>query len=232
MIVGLISSHREGWLVRGAIETALEGCDTVLVFEGPVGGATDAGEPSALDKLPSGVVVKRSEWASDATKRTQMVRWAQERLGGNERVLWGLWLDGDELLCNGRWLPDYIRRVEAGGDHGFTIRIVELQDGSIARAPSRIFRADLIDHYVHGAYQFLAKGSSVVVTLPNQPESDIEWQKDRQAHETMFMRPPLPGEPHIVHRAFLRPPSERVRLHQVETAEAQKVYDSLGIAIG
>jgi hypothetical protein len=194
----------------------------VLCFDGPAGEPLDTGEESALDKLPPRVVVKRGSWPSDATKRTAMVRWVQERYGpqnGSQGPLWGLWVDGDELLLNGRWLPDLVERAkyeQDGQAGGIVIRLVEQQDGSVARCHGKLIRIDAIDRYEVSSYQVLYK-SGHVLALPNVPEDREHWASERAATGQLFALPPYPGEPHLVHRSQLRPPERgEVRLHKAE----------------
>lgn len=223
MIVGMMSTFCEGQLARSACESLLRACDKVVVFEGPVGGAE---EVSGLwTQLPDTgkFVVEYGEWASDAAKRQAMVEYVKHRWGGVS-PLWGVWLDGDELLLWGEYLRDWLGRLDAeneltrtqrislpseaesGGDFivpeptfNWLIRLVEL-DASVAKCSGKVVRLDLIDEYLVSSYQVRLMNGAIVA-LPNVPAE----------------RGPIPGEPHILHRSGLRDPRRQIRrLHDAE----------------
>lgn len=232
MIVGLISSYREGSLLRSCIASARTGCDSVCVFEGPIGDelpdSTKADFPLPLEYLPSKITIGR--WKSDAVKRTKMLwwarnRWVQQKLEPDEErdPLWILWLDGDEILLWGEYLRDWIERAEKeSGAGGFPLRLVEL-DGSVAKAYGRIVRGDLVERYLVAAYQLELVGG-MIIALPNVQICaaggvPYGYGEDKQItiEDLAELRPPLAGEPHILHRPMLRDPArEAQRQHEAE----------------
>jgi hypothetical protein len=222
MIIACISAYREGRLLEGARASAAAGCDRVIVCDGPV-----------------------ERWGGDAGKRTHMLELARsegarvraQKKGRKDEPLWVLWLDADELLLWGEYLRDWIGRVEEEtGAGGFPLRIVEL-DGSVALAYGKVIRADYVRRYLHSSYQ-VELTNGVVVALPNvkicgaggvpygpfphrpdpsgvlvpAPPGSPEVEEYLGRH-----RPPLAGEPHLLHRSLLRSPERSVRrLSEVE----------------
>lgn len=214
MIVGLISSYREGAQLASTVATAIQGCDMVAVFEGPVGDAPETGEMSPLSLLrKQGAIVIEGEYASDAAKRTKALHWAQRKWQGMSAArsdpLWILWLDGDEVLIWPEFLRDFLRRA-AHVEDGFNwlIRLTEF-DGSVAHCSGKCIRGDIVEEYLVSSYQVSING--MVIALPNVPI----WRPGEPMTEVN--RPPLQGEPHILHRSGLRPPTRTVaRLHDKE----------------
>lgn len=218
MIVGLVSCYREGRLVAGAVRSALAACDVVHVAEGPWGEAPDVGEPSDLERwhkprkpkprAAGGVYVRYGRWEDDAAKRT----WLLEQTRPYDPPVWGVWVDGDELLLWGEYLRDMVARAETEtGTGGFGLRLVEL-DGSVAMCQGKVIRCENVRRYLVSSYQVeLLNG--MTVALPNVPHWD--WQRGGPTGH----RPPLAGEPHLLHRSGLRA-GERAELRGHD-AEAQ-----------
>lgn len=191
-VVGLMSTFREGRLALAAVDSLLRCCDTVFALEGPIGDTDpQAGEETMFwrgRKVPPGIVVKhlREPSASDAAKRTMLLDWAKEKTGG---PFWGVVLDGDEVLLWPELLPDYLWRAEhADEPGGVALRVCEA-DGQVYESSARAMRFDRVRRYVLSGYQMELE-SGVVATFPLVPAK----------------RPPIMGEPHILHRAYLRPP--------------------------
>lgn len=193
---------------------SLAALDGVLVAEGPVEqNAGSAGPPS---ELPNEVKVKRFDgvWESDAAKRTWMLGKAKQLWPG---PLWGLWLDGDELLLWGEMLKDWLWRVEQQGDDGnpvggWPLPLVEL-DGTVVICAGKLVRLDLIRKYlVSSSYIEMVDGSRR--TVGNMPY----WTPtDGALVESWRARPPLQGEPHLQHRPVLRSKLRTVeRQHRAE----------------
>jgi len=229
VIVALISAYREGALLDSCVDSAMRrGIDAVCVFEGPVGPDTNAEPYSSHNALRrDGVWTYAGGWKSDAAKRTAMLEWAQKHAAINAKTddpsLWILWLDGDELLLWGEYLIDHVRRAEqeSTGVGGFAIRLVEL-DGSVAKCHGKIVRGDLIARYVESSYQVELHGG-MVIALPNEPicgpgGTPAAWgDREIVLEDLAELRPPVAGEPHLLHRTMLRDPSRGVeRLHEAE----------------
>lgn len=257
MIVGLCSSYLEGPLVQGAIRSLLAACDRVVVFEGP------AGEPLEEDVPPSdfspwssmsvgwngvrtGVVsntdflsFRLGHWPTDAKKRTAMV----ESLRPFTEPTWGVWIDGDEVLCNPEYLRDWLNfadwREEEGmitddaGNRsvnmGWPVKIVEM-DGSVAIVQAKIMRVDRLDSYSVSSSVFRnAMGS--LESRGNYRASITDFPLHGQLQQIaepdggyMFVWDSFALlEPYIIHRSALRHPRRTgLRLHEQEATEIAK----------
>jgi hypothetical protein len=240
MLIACCCCYREGPTLRSTVASAVAGCDYTYVFEGPIGDAPATGEPSPLDELrdlSEHVLVKQGAWGSDAEKRTDALEFVRAlHVEDKSEPVWVLWLDGDELLIWPEYLLDWTHRVEAEtGAGGFAIRLVEF-DGSVAKCYSKIIRADIVTRYLHSSYNVEIYGSNIQLALPNVkicaaggiptlpmgvtlPDLD-DGEQERWLAEN---RPPLQGEPHILHRSSLRHP-ERTAQRQSE-AEADFFAD-------
>jgi hypothetical protein len=124
--------------------------------------------------------------------------------------LWVLWLDGDELLLWGEQLHDWLTRVLHDDDPanpvgGWPFALVEL-DGSVSICMGKLVRADLIRRYlVSSSYIEMVDGSRRTVG------NVCYWTvKDGPMFEHWRARPPLQGEPHLLHRSILRSGSRSV----------------------
>lgn len=154
-----------------------------------------------------------------------------KRRNGNG-PLWGVWLDGDELLAHGEYLRDRLQAIlwndEADGTGRPTIHaplwVVEA-DGSMAVTTGRLVRLDLIRSYDISV--------SVVTNSRGIEEGFGNRQTDARLWLEVWMRavetgrmlawPPGPLEPCIVHRSGLRHPARRgLRLHRQEADELRK----------
>lgn len=206
-------------------------CDTVIVAEGPVG---DLRSDAAESVWPTGCVVIRGKWNSDAAKRTAMLHRAQRFPG----CKWGVILDGDELLVNGENLPEYFPAL-APEAMGFSLHLMEF-DGSCSYIPNRVLRLDKIKEWTLSSYSFMLK-TGVIVQRGNVPVlrgGEPEPPADLPAGPGMFernpqawvdlgdgirqRRRPLAGEPHILHRSVLRSPA-RQQLRRLNEVEAETV---------
>lgn len=240
MIVGLVSTYMEGQLAADAVASCRPACDLVGVFEGKIGDAPDSGNapdsgtPSVWSPgkntvyAPTGGV-----WGSDALKRTYMLEWAKGRHAtGKQRTepLWVLWVDGDEVLMWGEYLRAMVAHAEAStGAGGFGLRIQEL-DGSCAMTRNRIQRADMVQRYLVGASQ-VELTNGMVVVLPNEPLCgaggipvgfgvDMPTDPAEQADLLAYRRPPLQGEPHLLHRSILRDPARAAERQHLPEARS------------
>lgn len=229
MIVALMSTYREGQLALSAARSALPGCDALVLYEGPVGTPAAGGDPTPVAEIEHAAgraAVSfwhdQGAWETDAAKRTALLEFAQDTW--ESEPLWCFWIDGDEILLWGEYLPDYCGRAEQqGGAGGFPLRIVEM-DGSVALAHGRVFRGDLVRCFVEGSYQLQLENGGMVIALPNEPICVAGGVPVGKADGTPVtledlaeLRPPLAGEPHILHRTQLRSPlREAARLHLTE----------------
>lgn len=242
MIVGLVSSYREGSLAQLAVQSALDGCDYVLVVDAPVGqGGAKRGEPTRLGPFArNGNWVQRlsvlqgndvigaagrgqapddvrdSYFASDAAKRTFMVQRARNvygrRLQKGER-LWGIWVDGDERLLWPEMLRYYIARGEHTGSPNFPLRLVEAQGAAVSLCYGKVVDLQAVERYVASSYEVQLVGETITRAWGND-NGHWNWQSGGNVEGA---RPPIAGEPHLLHLSSLRPPGrDRERMHQAE----------------
>jgi hypothetical protein len=233
-VVGLISSYREGRLTLGCVRSlAAVGLDDLLVSEGPAGEVPEGIEEAPASEWPEGLEVNTGRWRTDARKRDAMLKEAQRRHALREgEPLWGVWLDGDELLAHGEYLRDRLQAVlwedEASGRPP-TLNLplwVREPDNSMGVTGGRLVRLDLITSYEISV--------SVVKSIGGEEQglgnvnTDARLWLDLWLAATesgrMLAWPPGPLEPCIVHRSHLRHPARKgLRLHEQEAAELRKV---------
>lgn len=234
-IVGLVSCYKEGRLVQGAIRSLhAVGLDDMLIYEGPAGDPLSAETPDSdfagWDSHPLSWDVFRGRWRSDARKRNAMLEEAKRR--HPEGPVWGVWLDGDEVLRDAEYLRDELQAViwsdEIEPDEPPTIAhplwIVEA-DGSVALTKSRLVRLDLIRSY-DISVSVVTNKLGLEEALGNENPDARIWldvQKHAMATGRLLSLPPHPGQPHIVHRSNLRHPLRRgLRMHKQEADELKK----------
>ncbi len=245
MILGLVSTYREGALALDAVRSLEACCDAVRVLDGPIGEPTTAGTGTdwSVYSQSQTVVVGTGGYPTDAAKRTALLHRAQKY----PPPVWGVILDGDEILVWGEYLRSQIehmseRERETGViQTGCSLRLVE-SDGSVAQINARVLRLDLVDSYVHSSYHLRWKNGTESAR-PNFPlrlagEADMpphrqvidelteadEYPELRDLLETELAqgfiqrRRPLHGEPHILHRSILRAGSRSAipRMHVIE----------------
>jgi len=221
MIVGMIPTFREGPLAASAIRTLLECCNVVLNFEGPIENAPlDAGARTDLMELRKNpkVIAKSGEWKNEVAKRNAMLDFTRRY----DPPVWGVFLDGDEILMGAKWVPDLIwaaeqQKNEDGVSTAAIPLLIQEVDSSVGRI-HRIIRLDLLERHVLSMSQMKFFTSDLVATFPVVPL----WRPGMTPTE--FARPPMEGEPHIHHRAYYRPPRRYdFRLHKEEGDEFQKM---------
>ena len=230
-LVGMISSYLEGDLLIGAMRSLDKaGLDDMLVFEGPAGKPLEEYVPVSVMPRDVPHVAKHNRWRSDARKRNEMLAEAKRRHPGEE--LWGVWLDGDEVLVNAEYLRDLLQAVTWNDEHDgsgeptihWPLRVVEA-DGSIAVTMGRLVRLDLIASY-DISVSVVTNKHGFEEAFGNVNEDARLWVEVwMKAVETgrMIAWPPLPCEPHIYHRSHLRHPLRRgLRLHKQERDELVK----------
>lgn len=225
MVVGLMSTYREGALALSAARSVLAGCDALVLYEGPVGTPAGGGRATPVAEISRAAAVAgvpcwedAGDWGSDAAKRTDLFQFAKE-IGAT----WTVWVDGDEVLIWAEYLRDWIGRAEyEQGAGGFPLRIVEF-DGSVAKGHGRILRTALVDGFEESSYQ-VRLVSGLTISLPNIPICvsggvPVGHTDGRPVtvDDLAELRPPLAGEPHILHRTILRSPDRKARrLHDDE----------------
>lgn len=232
MIVGLVSTWNEGGLAAGAIRSLLPCCDVVRVCDGPLVPLGDKlpaeTNRTRLDmfKREQRVIVQRGRWENEHGKRNYM-------LGQTRRYpapTWGVYLDADEILLWGEYLPELIdaavSNAPAGEQTASVPILISEVDSSVGRV-HRIIRLDLLERHVLSMSQFEFKTFAGVVTLPLLPV----WRPGEPV--THLNRPPMQGEPHIHHRAYYRPAGvERERLHAREVRDFDAMVAQAGIEPG
>lgn len=239
VLVGLMSTYREGPLAEGAYRSlAVAGFDRVFVFEGPAGRAGCEDAPVTSQALPRD---REGRWQSDAAKRTEMLRFVLRQYPG--RAVWGVMVDGDELLVHGENVRDQIQAKmwedEARGASladpsnlptgGIPLRIVE-HDSTCCFAFERLLRLDTLRRFVvsnlivETVFGNQMRIGHVAETLELQRQMEeacaVEAAEEGWSAPRRLVMPPLPGEPCILHRSHLRHPARRgLRLHEQERAE-------------
>jgi len=228
MIVGLVSCYDEGRLALDAVRSLLACPDVpkILVHDSPIGREQPRTNPTdwqALSKEPR-VTISQSNAAfpDDATKRTHLL----ERTRRYPPPTWGVILDGDELLLHADQLPALIEWHEANaGQAGqeslrIPLRILE-GDGSSGVMTGRVVRLDLVQSWILSSYHIRLQ-NGVEVSLangyflkPGEPD-----RADMDATTGLQIRRPLPGEPCVLHRSWLRHPGRQAARQSVAEGDA------------
>lgn len=231
-VTGLISSYREGRLTLGAVRSlAAVGLDDLLVSEGLAGDPPEGIEQAPASEWPEGMeeLVNFGRWRTDARKRDAMLQEAKRRHALREgEPLWGVWLDGDELLAHGEYLRDRLQAVlwedEASGRPP-TLHLplwTRQPDNSLGITAGRLVRLDLISSYEVSLSVVRSVGGATQ-NLGNETTDARLWLDLWLAaveSGRMLAWPPGPLEPCIVHRSHLRHPARRgLRLHEQEAVE-------------
>lgn len=243
-LVACVSAYKEGPLVHGAISSALDAApDELVVFEGPAGEEIDGCPETDYSHFPS---VTHGTWRADAEKRTAIVE--HVRALALPAPVWGVWVDGDEILCNGEYLRDILQALQWEDEErgaslddpenlptmGRPIRIVE-PSGLIISCRAKVIRLDLVKRYV--------VSSSVVESVlggymgeGNKPDSLSKWFDDREVFAAkdyaFYAHPPLPCEPFLQHRSWLRHPKRRpVRMSDQEMHEFKRETEERGLQV-
>ncbi len=220
-IIALISSFEEHPdMLDSCIESAKD-LDEIFVVDGPTTFPLNKMEtPGRAWRTPKNKVRYMrytGVWKSDADKRMDILK---EAKAWNQDA-WGLWLDADEILLYGNYLRDHCNRAdEETATGGTTIRIVEY-DGSVAQCYGKLIRIGNIRRYIMSSYEIELE-NGMTVALPNVPICSaggipLGEITGRDDPELALKRPPVIGEPHLLHRHGLRNPKrEAPRLHETE----------------
>ncbi len=245
IVVGFCSSYCEGRLVRGAIDSLRDvGLDHLYAYEGPAGDPLENEAdlpPSQLDELAgyASVTVHRGRWRTDGRKRNDWLQRVKRDFPGGP--VWAVVVDADEVLVHGRFLRDRLEWIVASDElrgasvatpdnppmARWPLHLVE-HEGSMSIITARVFRVDLLRSIDHS--------SSVVTNIGgvrdgwgNYAATSAEFTRrwfDAVDAGAMIAWPPLPCEPHLVHRSNLRHPARAgLRMstqEQVEFDRAQR----------
>lgn len=256
----MVSAYKEGRLVAGAIESLLEvGLDALLVYEGPAGEPLGDDVPdsiiysreyfAAVEPRTSGMrvdrfIVEHGRWRTDGRKRNAILQRAKTLFPG--QPFWCVVVDADEVLVNGRYLRDRLELIEAENEwrgasvadlHNppvvrLPLHIVE-HSGAIAVITARVFRGDLL-RSIDISSSVVTNEAGVREGWGNFEARSAVWIENWLGaidRGKMIAWPPLPCEPHLVHRSNLRHPLRRgVRMSEQETTEFAKAQaaESLG----
>jgi hypothetical protein len=238
----MVSAYKEGGLLRGALDSlqAVE-CDRIYVYEGPAGDPLEAIVPAS--ELPDWWVADdprcafhAGRWRTDARKRNEMLQQAKRDYPG---VTWAVIVDGDEVLVNGGYLRDRLQALlwddEAKGARAgdvdnppwarWPLHLVE-HDGSISIITARVVRIDLL-RSIDVSSSVVTNEHGVREGWGNYEARSAVWIEGwlhAIDHGKMIAWPPLPCEPHIVHRSNLRHPLRRgLRMSEQEAEEFARV---------
>ncbi len=233
IVVGMVSSYREGRLARGAIESLRAArLDRLYIYEGPAGPPLpdEADIPGTwLPEPGPRTIVRHGRWRTDARKRNEILQRAKAEFPAGP--LWAVVVDADEVLVNGAYLRDRLEWIlwedqrTGGAPHSrWPLRLVE-HDGSISLIGARVFRADLVRSIDHSS-SMITNEAGVREGWGNEGEVSALWIEGwLQAIDAghMIAWPPLPCEPHLFHRSNLRHPLRRgLRMSEQEGVEFAK----------
>lgn len=245
VVVGMMSTYREGRLFVGAVDSLLAvGLDHLYVFEGPAGDPhprEDELPATRLDRLDGieNVTVRVNRWRTDGRKRNDMLQTAKADYPG---PAWAVVLDADEVLVNGAYLRDRLDWIMANDAHNgasiatpnnppmarWPLRLVE-HDGTMSLITARVFRIDYLRSIDHST-SVVTNVAGVRDGWGNYGEVSRVWVERwlaaiDQGH--MIAWPPMPCEPHIAHRSNLRPPLRAtLRMSDQEAAEFRRAQEA------
>lgn len=221
--------------MQGAIRSLMTACDRVIVFEGPAGPPLEEIVPASDFGSWPEMGVKHGRWPTDAKKRTAMVEYLRPAMReAPEEPWWGVWIDGDEVLCNPEYLRDWLQffdwKEEETGvrNMGWPVKLIEM-DGSVAVCQAKVIRVDRLDSYSVSSSVFrnvmgeLDARGNYRASVDDFPLGAQLRQLSEKDGGYMFAWPPLPCEPFIMHRSRLRHPRRTgLRLHEQEAVEIEK----------
>lgn len=232
-IVALVSTYKEEDILASCVRSAKH-CDSVVIFDGPTNAEERVNWRTVPPPFPlfGNSVYIQGGWTSDADKRTTMLGFAKSF--GDKQHDWALWLDGDEVLIWGKYLHDHCKRADQEtATGGTTLRIVEY-DGSVAECYGKLIKLDSIKRYVMSSYE-VELTNGMTVALPNVPicyAGGLPYGKITGINDPLLgrNRPPLAGEPHLLHRHGLRDPNRGVeRLHEAEADSFSVLVKDAGL---
>lgn len=240
-VVGMVSSYKEGPLVQAAIRSLLAvRLDRLYVYEGPAGDPLGDDVPDSV--FPPGwpanpwacpVSSRVNRWRTDARKRDEMLQQAKKDAEGEP--FWCVVVDADEVLVGGEFLRDRLQALawddeRKGADPSdadnppwarWPLHLIEA-DGGMHLITARVFRGDLL-RSIDISSSVVTNESGVQEGWGNYAARSAVWIEGWLAaidKGQMIAWPPLPCEPHIVHRSNLRHPLRAaLRMSQQETEE-------------
>lgn len=180
--------------------------------------------PHTQETRASRLVFRENRWRTDARKRNEMLQRAKADFPGPG---WAVVVDADEVLVHGEYLRDRLELIMAEDDYAneqnatrdvppsaptarWPLRLVEA-DGSLSLITARVFRLDLVQTIDHSS-SVITNSAGIVEGWGNYEEASRLWLEAwlRATDEGKLIAwPPLPCEPHLVHRANLRHPLRR-----------------------
>jgi hypothetical protein len=252
IVVGFVSCYAEGRLVRAAIDSVLDvELDRLYVFDGPAGDPLDEELELELELEPhleaclerwqarTELVVHRGRWRTDGRKRDAMLQRCKQDFPGGP--VWAVTVDADEVLVNGRYLRDRLEWLVANDRRRgaststpdnppmarWPLHLVE-HEGSMSLITARVYRVDLLRSIDHSS-SVVTNVAGVQDGWGNYAASSAEFTRrwfeavDRGA---MIAWPPLPCEPHLVHRSNLRHPARAaLRMSKQEQREFERAQE-------
>jgi glycosyltransferase involved in cell wall biosynthesis len=224
-LVGIVPTYREGPLAASAINSILPHVDNVVVFDGPVGGGTDAGYETNLREFRKNprVIIRHGEWKTEAAKRNAMLEYTRRM----PTPCWAVYLDADEIFIGAEYVRDLIWAAHVNAPEGqeptaIPIHITEV-DSSVGRI-HRLIRMDRLERHVLSMSQLKFFDQETLAVFPVIPV----WRPGEPVTE--HARPPMQGEPHIHHRSYYRPIDRgKFRLHAQEVDDFNDELLKLGI---
>lgn len=218
MIVGMVPTYREGILAADAITSLLPIADVVLVYEGPISGAPSDGIDTDFKQFKKNqkVIVKHGEWDSEVHKRNSML----DQTRRYPAPTWGIFLDADEVLLWGEYVASYIEHCDSQSPDGrvnVACPILRVEEDGSTQKLTRIIRLDMLEKHLLASSQWKFFSSDIAVTFPAEPFDRAPWQ----------------GEPHVLHRPYLRPKSRHgFRLSDIESADFTKMEKAIAEPLG
>ncbi len=237
IVVGLVSTYREGRLARAAIQSVLQvGLDCLYIYEGPAGDPlpneselpeTWLPEEKLSERGAAGgpddsarVVIHRGRWRSDGRKRNEMLQRVKTDYGDD--IVWAVTVDADEVLLGAEYLRDRLDWIEQSNAHRgasiatpdnpplsrWPLRLIE-HEGSMSVITARVYRADLLRSIDHST-SIVTNVAGVREGWGNYADTSKVWIELWLAaidRGAMVAWPPLPCEPAILHRSNLRNPA-------------------------
>src|SRR3954462_3609268 len=106
-----MSTYREGRLAAGAVRSLQSvGLDDLIIFEGAAGDPIEGCDGPEHDTDCAGVTPHVGRWRTDGRKRDAMLKEAKRR-HPEPGPLWGVIIDGDEILRGGEYLRDVLQSL-------------------------------------------------------------------------------------------------------------------------
>lgn len=263
-LVGLMSTYREGPLALGAYESLLDaGLDAVIVWEGPAGPLRCDDAPPTPESLVNHHGTWETDGAKRTAMLEHVKAIYHDRplwlvlLDGDEILVNGRYLR-DLIRSGAVWRDQATGASLAKPDNlptgGLPLRLIEA-DGSVSLMRGRVLNANVIRRFIVSNL-ILETVTGVEMRLGNIREESnplhqlqnvlwttnrppLDWPLEkREAADAMLhyhhLLPPLPAEPHVMHRSLLRHPARAaLRMWEQEMDEVKRLgYPTLEEEIG